>query len=62
MNYKAASVYTKTVEIQPHELPPPPNASEKVRDALEHAMRWAPELGSDVVEAIGELLKKTRAA
>jgi hypothetical protein len=62
VTYKAASFYAKTVEIQPHELPPPPSASEKVRSALSDALRYAPELGSEMVDAIGELLKRTRRA
>jgi hypothetical protein len=53
---KRADEWTKTVEIQPWELPPPPNAREKVIDALARAARWAPDLGDDVAIAITDLL------
>lgn len=60
MTYKAASPWTKTVELQPHELPPPPKAIDRVRDCLERAMLWAPDAGADVIDAIREALAKTQ--
>jgi len=53
---RARSEYCVTVELQPHELPPPPNAAEKVVDALKSAAMWAPELGSDILSAIQDLI------
>jgi hypothetical protein len=55
---RAASPWATTVEIQPWELPPPPNAREKVLDALHHAARWAPDLGDDVLGAVQELMRR----
>ena len=53
---RARSEYCITVELQPHELPPPPNPIEKVVDALTSAAMWAPELGSDILSAIQDLI------
>ena len=58
--YKRASFHAKTVEIMPHELPPPPNAAERVIDALTRAARDAGDLGDDMVSAIAELLTNAR--
>lgn len=61
---KARSEHCVTVELQPHELPPKPNAVEKFVDALKCAAMWAPELGEDLLDAVSELIKsaKKRAA
>ena len=57
---KARSEYCITVELQPHELPPKPNAAEKFVDALKSAALWAPELGEDLLDAVSELIKNAK--
>jgi hypothetical protein len=58
--YNRASFYAKTVELQPHELPPPPNAAERLIDALVRAARDAGDVGDDMANAINELLNNAR--
>jgi hypothetical protein len=53
---RRASLHAKTVELQPWELPPPPDARARVIDALSRAARWAPDLGDEVAVAIADLL------
>lgn len=53
---KAKSEYSITVELMPHELPPPANAIEKLTTALRDAAMWAPNLGDDLVAAINDLM------
>ena len=58
--YRRASFHAQTVEIMPHELPPPPNAAERVVDALMRAARDAGDVGEDMATAIAELLTNAR--
>lgn len=59
--YRRASFYAKTVEILPHELPPPPNAAERVVDALARAARDAGDISEDVAKVISDLLASVSA-
>lgn len=54
---KARSEHSVTVELQLHELPPPPNPTEKFVDALRRAIVWAPDCGEDLLDAVQELIK-----
>ncbi len=58
--YRKADFHSKTVELSPHELPPPPNAAERVVDALARAARDAGDVGEDIANAINELLHNAR--
>lgn len=58
--YRRASFYAKTVELSPHELPPPPNAVERVVDALVRAARDAGDVSDDVAQVISDLLASVR--
>lgn len=58
--YRRASFYAKTVELSPHELPPPPNAAERVVDALVRAARDASDISEDMAKAISDLLASVR--
>ena len=60
MIIRRTGFHSITVEIPASELPPPPNAVERLRDCLEVAARWAPDVGADIAETISELILITK--
>ena len=57
---RRASFHAITVELQPHELPPPPDAARRLIDCLERAAGYAAETGEDMAAAVAELITNAR--